>query len=338
MLVIGTRKEYFNAVWVRNEWSRFQSLMKNDRSRLLIPCYRDMDAYDLPEEMSMLQSQDMSKIGFLQDLIRGIKKVLDASKPIATPASVSAAAPAQVTAASPGIESLIKRGWLFLEDSDWNQANEYFNRVLDINPEYASAYAGKLCAELRIRREIDLTNHTELLENMPNYQKALRFGDEDYRNKLAGINQAIQERLAQASHAAQEAQYDKLSRQLREKPQKITENEYQHIARLFRLMDNYKDAAGLAKECEERALEMKAQREGQQHMQAEKDKKIKQAREWFKSRLCWHCGGKQSVFSRKCKICGKQWECFLCGGQIAFIGGLRCLDCKKDFVSIGFFE
>lgn len=76
MLVIGTKPEYYNAVWVKNEWSRFLALAKNDRSKLIIPCYRDMDAYNLPEELSLFQSQDMGRIGFIQDLIRGIGKVI----------------------------------------------------------------------------------------------------------------------------------------------------------------------------------------------------------------------------------------------------------------------
>ena len=80
MVVIGSRPEYFNAVWVRNEWRRYLALMAKDRKRLLIPCYRDMDPYDLPDELSSLQSQDMSRIGFMQDLIRGIRKVLEAEK------------------------------------------------------------------------------------------------------------------------------------------------------------------------------------------------------------------------------------------------------------------
>jgi len=61
MLVIGTKKEYFEAPWVKNEWGRYLDLMKQDREKLLIPCYRDMNAYDLPEEMSSLQAQDMSR-------------------------------------------------------------------------------------------------------------------------------------------------------------------------------------------------------------------------------------------------------------------------------------
>lgn len=76
MLVLGTKPEYFNSVWVKNEWSRYLKVAKKDRKKLLIPCYRDMDAYDLPDEFAHLQSQDMGKIGFINDIIRGIKKVI----------------------------------------------------------------------------------------------------------------------------------------------------------------------------------------------------------------------------------------------------------------------
>jgi tetratricopeptide (TPR) repeat protein len=132
MLVIGTRKEYFEATWVKNEWSRFLAIMKKDRSRLLIPCYRDMDAYDMPDELSHLQCQDMSKVGFIQDILRGIKKILDADKSEEKASSSGAGTSAAPVA--PGIESLMKRGKLFLEDSDWKQADDYFNKVLDIDP------------------------------------------------------------------------------------------------------------------------------------------------------------------------------------------------------------
>ena len=35
-----------------------------------------MDAYELPEEFAHLQAQDMSKIGCINDVVRGIKKVI----------------------------------------------------------------------------------------------------------------------------------------------------------------------------------------------------------------------------------------------------------------------
>ncbi|MBR4569341.1 MAG: toll/interleukin-1 receptor domain-containing protein, partial [Candidatus Riflebacteria bacterium] len=48
MVVLGTRPEYFKAVWVRNEWSRFLSQIKAGAKKSLVPAYKDMDPYDLP--------------------------------------------------------------------------------------------------------------------------------------------------------------------------------------------------------------------------------------------------------------------------------------------------
>lgn len=80
MLVVGTKEENFNAVWVKNEWSRFLEMMKQDKGKVLIPVYSKIDAYKLPEEFSMFQAQSMDKVGALQDLTRGIKKVIDEYK------------------------------------------------------------------------------------------------------------------------------------------------------------------------------------------------------------------------------------------------------------------
>ena len=84
MVVLGTKPEYFNAVWVKNEWSRYLALIKAGQKKILIPAYKDMDPYDLPEEFSHLQAQDMTKLGFMQDLIRGIKKITQVDAPKTT--------------------------------------------------------------------------------------------------------------------------------------------------------------------------------------------------------------------------------------------------------------
>ncbi len=78
MLAVGTDYEYFNAVWVKNEWSRYLKLMEGDNSRHLIPCYKNIDAYDMPKEFNKLQAQDLGKVGAIQDLLRGIDKLISA--------------------------------------------------------------------------------------------------------------------------------------------------------------------------------------------------------------------------------------------------------------------
>ena len=139
MIVVGTKPEYLNAVWVKNEWSRFLAMMKKDRHKLLLPCYREMDPYDMPEQLSVLQSYDMSKIGFVQDLTRGIAKVLDADK---KQEQVKETVVVQ-QAANNNVPALLKRGNMALEDGDWDKADEFFEEVLNQDAECAEAYIGK---------------------------------------------------------------------------------------------------------------------------------------------------------------------------------------------------
>ena len=150
MVAVGTKPEHFSAVWVKNEWSRFLALMRKDHSRVLLPCYRDMDPYDLPEALSVLQSYDMSRIGFIQDLIRGVDKVVKAGKNAPVPASVivPTAEPMVIQqSASTNTNALVKRGNMALEDSEWKKADDFFEQALNQDAELAGAYLGKFLAE-----------------------------------------------------------------------------------------------------------------------------------------------------------------------------------------------
>lgn len=190
MLVVGSKPEYFTAVWVKNEWSRFLKLIKTDRSKLLIPCYRNMDAYELPEEFAHLQAQDMSKIGFINDLVRGIRKVVADTDSQEKTVRESVA----VNSGNANEESLLKRAFMFLEDGDWSAADEYCEKVLDIDPENARAYLGKLMAECRACRMEDLQNCRQPFDGSGNYNKILRFADPKLIETLKGYIAHINER------------------------------------------------------------------------------------------------------------------------------------------------
>lgn len=177
MLVVGTSKDYFNAVWVKNEWARFLDLARKDKSKMIIPCYRDMDAYDLPDELSMFQSQDMGKIGFIQDLIRGIKKVLQKE----TPQNVTVV---NNTAEAFNSEAILKRAFMLLEDAEWQKADELLEQVLNHEPENARAYVGKLMIDVKVSREENLGKMAVDFSENSNYKKAVKFADEIHRDIL----------------------------------------------------------------------------------------------------------------------------------------------------------
>ena len=197
MVVIGSKPEYFNAVWVKNEWSRYLALMEKDRKRLLIPCYRGMDPYDLPDELSSLQSQDMGKIGFMQDLIRGVKKVLDAeNSSVNQKSAAQTILPETDPGLTPGISSLMERASLFMEDGDFESAAEYLDRVLDINPKYAPAYAAKTCVAFKYRKESDLAGATFLYDDNLDWQKAIRFANPQQKAVYEGYLTKAKENVA----------------------------------------------------------------------------------------------------------------------------------------------
>lgn len=201
MVVLGTRAEYFNAVWVKNEWSRYLALVKKSGGKkALIPAYRDMDPYDLPEEFSHLQAQDMSKLGFMQDLIRGIEKIVSANTP-----NLKAAKANTLNFENTNTAPLLKRAFMFLEDKNWREADEYCEKVLDMDPECAEAYLGKLLAELKLQRKEDLEKQAKPFNNSNNYQKAVRFGDETLTSLLKGYEVNVGKRLEKIK-AQQEAE------------------------------------------------------------------------------------------------------------------------------------
>ncbi|MBP5307632.1 MAG: toll/interleukin-1 receptor domain-containing protein, partial [Clostridia bacterium] len=171
MVVAGTSHENFNAPWVKNEWSRYLALIKNGEDKFIIPAFKDMNPYDLPQEFSNLQAQDMAKIGFLQDLVRGIGKLI---KPIGNnKENTSIVYPINT-------EALCKRIEIFLADGNFSKADEYTEKALDLEPENAKLYIYKLLISLKIKNTENLISYPKAFYKNTYYIKAVNFAKGDY--------------------------------------------------------------------------------------------------------------------------------------------------------------
>ena len=186
MLAFGTDYEYYNAVWVKNEWSRFLQLMTKDKSKHLIPCYKGIDAYDMPKEFAKLQAQDMGKVGAMQDLLRGVDKIMGKGSG-AAPAPAAVNAPVNAT-----VDSLLDRAWMFLEDEDYQKAHEYFERVRDIDPRNSRAYLGNVLATLHLPSVAALDTVIVRLDTFKDFDRAMCFANEAEQLELKKIYDAAQ--------------------------------------------------------------------------------------------------------------------------------------------------
>lgn len=259
MVVLGTRAEYFQAAWVKNEWSRYLALIRNGEKKMLIPAYRDMDPYDLPEEFSHLQAQDMSKLGFMQDLVRGIKKIaqVEEEKPVVVKEVVNSGSDATVS-------SLLKRVFLFLEDGDFENADEYCERVLDIEPECGEAYLGKLMVELRVEKREKIADCSEPFEYSNNYKKILRFGETALIEELKGYNAYIVERNEQERKRKQYVAAVECMKKAE------TQQEFEELAKIFEGFGTYEEAENLAAKCHGKVEECRMEEERRQREEEER--------------------------------------------------------------------
>ena len=80
MIVLGTKTEYYTSTWVKNEWSRFLELKKENKNKMLIACFKNMSPYEMPMEFSAFQSFDLNKIGYVEYLVEGVNNIIQNGK------------------------------------------------------------------------------------------------------------------------------------------------------------------------------------------------------------------------------------------------------------------
>ena len=258
MVVLGTRSEHFNAVWVKNEWSRYLALIKNGAKKTLVPAYKDMDPYDLPEEFSHLQALDMSKLGFMQDLVHGIRKIVKANEP-KQPASpkeeASAAAPLNTA-------PLLRRAFLFLETGAFERADDFCEQVLNQDPENAEAYLVKLMAEMQVKSKAELANCPSPFNENDNYRMLWRFSDDKLKAEMSAYIEQIKDRN---ERERLQAVYEKADTVLNtSKNWDGTKKELEALQKAqeaFLSLKDWQDSAEKAALCEQRQAELRQKTE-----------------------------------------------------------------------------
>lgn len=158
-----------------------------------------------------------------------------------------------VNTEGPSADSLLERAFLFLEDNYWKKADEYCEKVLNIEPQNAKAYLCKLMAELHVKKQEDLSKCPKPFDYSYNYEKVIRFGDKELVSTLEGYIEQIKERN----------ELNRLERIYAHGIEAMnkagTPQEFKNAANVFAAIQEYKDAAELMRECAKKAEEASAE-------------------------------------------------------------------------------
>lgn len=96
----------------------------------------------------------------------------------------------------PEVLPLLQRVTLFLEDSEFDRADEYCERILDMEPTNADAYLGKLLVEFRCPTREQLKQCKVSIADSKNYAKIIRFGDDTLKSFVINAEKAIQAEIS----------------------------------------------------------------------------------------------------------------------------------------------
>ena len=79
MLVYGSKPEYINATWVKNEWTRYKKRMQagEKKNGSLLVAYEGFTPAELPGALSSLQCLDAGEKRFYTDLFAAIERILE---------------------------------------------------------------------------------------------------------------------------------------------------------------------------------------------------------------------------------------------------------------------
>ena len=147
--------------------------------------------------------------------------------------------------------SLLERAALFIEEKNWDLADCYCNKILDLNAHCSKAYALKLLIDYQVKSLEELKKVDYPLDKNENYQKIIRFGDTDFANIFIRINTYIIDNI---ENNRKIRIYENARKDMQTANNYVL---YHAVAQEFALIKGYKDAEKLSEECERLALEAK---------------------------------------------------------------------------------
>ncbi len=274
MLVVCRNEEYLQTPWVKNEYMRFLKLINDEEkeSDSITIVFNGKPIEKLPNKNGKIQGinfalreSDSKIINFVDShtpeaKARRIEEERRKAEEQQETAKRFKELEEQVKNAATSqrsmeviISPLLMRGYQALNVGEFQKADNYFDLVLEFDPENGEAYFGKLLAELKINKRENLPENTYPIHASLNYQKAYKFGNEKLRGELKTASKRIEE-------TRNDYKYNEGCKLLASS--KIEDIE--KAIEIFKQISDWKDSGQKITECQEKIKELKTKAEQKQ--------------------------------------------------------------------------
>jgi len=164
--------------------------------------------------------------------------------------------------------ALLKRGFMALEDGEWQKADKFFEQVMNLNAECGEAYLGKVLAATQAASLEELRGKVVQLDTFKDFSRAMQFSSGAQLQALQSVNELLQKnwqakeeterchkeeeaRIAEEQRKIRQAQLDAECRRKEEEARIAEEQRITQIAKEEAERRCKEEAARVAKEQKE---------------------------------------------------------------------------------------
>ena len=224
MIVTGSCPEYMESQWVKNEWSRFQWLQKNEgkagRNERKLLCYISdgMNPYDIPKGLNPDRQAIVNNAIAFKTLDDEIRKTFPRIR------SARNAGNEQKQETTGKLEDVLANMEVWLTMGQYDRITEEYTKLVEqgkhLNNSRIHLYA--ICAEKQVKNPKMLAEEVYGLQNDKRFQLAQRFAKTDEEKKE--VEELLQQRL-ELDRQLSERQKRKQEEEERKKAEEITKQQ-----------------------------------------------------------------------------------------------------------------
>lgn len=183
MILVGSKPEYFEATWVKNEWQRYLDMIAHGDDKILIPVYYNMDPYLLPQQLANLQALNWQDSEAMITLLKIVEDQFNQKTSIRKESDIEKAIDKRdFTNAKVQYENALR----LYESGNREESMAILNELVKVRPNYAEAYW------LRMLIRLDQTFNTIALQQLdfskdPDYLQAVQNASDTLKGEYVHI-------------------------------------------------------------------------------------------------------------------------------------------------------
>lgn len=182
MVLVGTKREYLDSEWVRNEWSRYLFMTRENPKKHILPVCEGMKPEEFPAGIGKMQAISMNVVGALE-MIR--ERVTSYTTGQEKRIFVKTAAGEEMD-----LTNQLRRLRFAVEDGDFDEADDWVRKLRgELTEKHPEVEYTALFAKYKARNEAELAAHIDTLTEDEDYHWLLQNGNEEQKTQLSQLEE-----------------------------------------------------------------------------------------------------------------------------------------------------